>query len=663
MRNIICLALLMVVWVPPSFAATTCDKVSTTYTCHTAEDCGAANIQSTIDEATAGDTIDMTYEGTIDWGQRVIVTGGITLKGPGSKTGDYTTDTGSWPLTINSTYSNTGATDGLIRIVNDDNQKVNRVTGFKFTASANNANAFISTIGKGVGEDSKGAFRIDNNYAVVANASTISRIVYFNGHQGKLSGVIDHNVFGASAEYTYISYYNEQVGSSPDDRCYGYPSYARPIGFGTNDFFFIEDNYFTNLKVAASGGGGRIVVRYNTLTGAVNGSGFVDAHPMGTIGWHATGAVGGEIYKNIITHTNLSNAIDLRGGKWRVWGNVAASGRIQLRLERVTAPGLLEWKACSGAHCCPSIHAEAPTCDIQSPTDANYAACHPLAAQIQNTYLWNNKMAGGSDMPIYRDTETYIAPNVDYWVATTGTTLPGTCTTGSGFWATDTNTMYKCTATDTWTASYAPYTYPHPLRTDAPADETAPTNTEAGNSISADGLTLTLNHTESITKTGDGTIVVTCDGEAAAQSYTSGSGTANLVYTFGAAVTQGQVCTASYTQGGNDLEDAAGNDLATYSGHTIVNGSTVSSGGDTFELSVAVVGGGKVNSSQGGIQCTRDNTPCTKTVDDGTVITFTLVPYNGHNAGVITGTGCGTTTTMSEARSCTVTFPAIYLLN
>jgi len=34
---------------------------------------------------------------------------------------------------------------------------------------------------------------------------------------------------------------------------------------------------------------------------------------------------------------------------------------------------------------------------------------------------------------------------------------------GVGYWATDTNTFYVCTATDTWTQYYQPYTYPHPL--------------------------------------------------------------------------------------------------------------------------------------------------------------------------------------------------------
>jgi hypothetical protein len=59
--------------------------------------------------------------------------------------------------------------------------------------------------------------------------------------------------------------------------------------------------------------------------------------------------------------------------------------------------------------------------------------------------------------------------------------IPTTCTVGHGYWATDqscsnlmgmvganpstpiSGTLYKCTATNTWTAYYTPYSYPHPL--------------------------------------------------------------------------------------------------------------------------------------------------------------------------------------------------------
>jgi len=73
---------------------------------------------------------------------------------------------------------------------------------------------------------------------------------------------------------------------------------------------------------------------------------------------------------------------------------------------------------------------------------------------------------------------------------------PSTCTAGPGgakftsptgsygvaYWATDTSTLYICTATNTWTAVYSPYTYPHPLVSGtAPTSSgpTAPTNLTA----------------------------------------------------------------------------------------------------------------------------------------------------------------------------------------
>jgi len=51
---------------------------------------------------------------------------------------------------------------------------------------------------------------------------------------------------------------------------------------------------------------------------------------------------------------------------------------------------------------------------------------------------------------------------------------PSTCTGGTdpmtsgaapgvGYWATDTNTLYVCNPTNTWTPYYTPYSYPHPL--------------------------------------------------------------------------------------------------------------------------------------------------------------------------------------------------------
>ncbi len=63
---------------------------------------------------------------------------------------------------------------------------------------------------------------------------------------------------------------------------------------------------------------------------------------------------------------------------------------------------------------------------------------------------------------------------------------PTTCTTGVAYWAVDQGSwntsgiagqgqLYKCTATNTWTLAYTPYTYPHPLISGNTAGSPPPT--------------------------------------------------------------------------------------------------------------------------------------------------------------------------------------------
>lgn len=60
---------------------------------------------------------------------------------------------------------------------------------------------------------------------------------------------------------------------------------------------------------------------------------------------------------------------------------------------------------------------------------------------------------------------------------------PTTCTTGVGYFATDQGSwnsagpsgeLFKCTATNTWTLAYTPYTYPHPLESGSSTATTVP---------------------------------------------------------------------------------------------------------------------------------------------------------------------------------------------
>ena len=102
---------------------------------------------------------------------------------------------------------------------------------------------------------------------------------------------------------------------------------------------------------------------------------------------------------------------------------------------------------------------------------------------------WDTNPTSGTRYRIEDDSCDAVAKNSEFWNydssfdGTTGigiglyAAMPATCTTGVGYWATDKggnwNTingtandgcLYKCTATNTWTLYYTPYTYPHPLR-------------------------------------------------------------------------------------------------------------------------------------------------------------------------------------------------------
>ncbi len=103
---------------------------------------------------------------------------------------------------------------------------------------------------------------------------------------------------------------------------------------------------------------------------------------------------------------------------------------------------------------------------------------------LEPIYAWNNKLNGslipvGSVYPTLRENRDYYNQN-DSFDGTNGVGVgvaadrPKTCTPGVAFWATDQGEwdsthpgpdgqLYVCTAPNTWTLYYKPFTYPHPL--------------------------------------------------------------------------------------------------------------------------------------------------------------------------------------------------------
>ncbi len=317
-------------------------------------------------------------------------------------------------------------------------------------------------------------------------------IAIMTGHTAsthRVNGVIDHNTFQGSTHNYPLAIFgagdNDWGGSLQ----------------GTAENLFVEDNVFNyaNENLAASGmdswNGGRLVVRYNSITNA-----RVAVHGV----CHG-GPANLEVYNNTISNTSSDGGYRIihhqGSGEFMVFNNALspASSTMALLYYRSSNPNP---EGCG-------------TCDGSQSEDGNRS---PLATyhgypgyrqpgrtgngSLRPIYLWNNRYsstgneaslsvesAGGTSLLEY-----HIVKNRDYYEAVSksaqtataspfsgtagmgfGTLAnrPTTCTTNSsesgggvGYFATDQGPqgiLYRCSAANTWTVHYQPYTYPHPL--------------------------------------------------------------------------------------------------------------------------------------------------------------------------------------------------------
>lgn len=443
-----------------------------------ATSCSAAAVQSSINAASSGDTIQVPA-GTCSWaGTTVAIPSGldITLKGSGI---DATV--------INSTPGATAVNIMYGR---------SRITGFTWGCGK------IQVDGEN--------WRIDHNKFA---CSSWHEAVLVRGTQRTASpkGLIHHNTF-MNQRVVVIGY---AAIILPDLQ--GSNQWAVAPQFGTDEAVYVEDNTFRYTQFANAvdcNYSGRYVFRFNDVQDAHLEAHSVQAFNRACRKW--------EIYKNTIRQVarDLYFIMFLRGGVGITFANTATGtfgvgpNVVINNIRSCRDPGsgvgkctgTAAWDGNGSGH-------NGWLCrdQIGAGQDAGlWTQTAPPAQSTLPAYFFLNTLNGGNmgvsvlagePCPGGDFNSMHLQANRDYFTSApsfTGATgvgsgplanRPTTCTTGVGYWATDQGTwnrkqaspsgqLYRCTVPNTWSLYYVPYAYPHPLSEDGSptTGPAAPTN-------------------------------------------------------------------------------------------------------------------------------------------------------------------------------------------
>jgi hypothetical protein len=349
-------------------------------------------------------------------------------------------------------------------------------------------------------------------------------------------GVLDHNTVTAGSNsatpFEFINYNNSAwngVGA------YGDNSWTSANSFGTAKTLYLENNSFgagliigeAESAVPNGGeGGGRIAARFNTCDGCFSG---VSNHGTDSNG-RPRGGRQVEFYGNSYICTNTSagcqGGVPVRSGVNIMFGNSLTAGvgswfnaYMNLGAFRAAVIWGPPWNQCNGSAPYDNNSVSPPICIDQpgrsggtllsgwSPTptgwvnqvvDPSYewndSGYNPVFGNVSSSYAgmianrdWYTDNSHGSPQQQTSQTSPFNGSSgVGFG---TLARRPTTCTPRVGYWATDQGNwnqsgnsfgqgnLYVCTATNTWTLYYTPYTYPHPLISgSATVPPSAPTN-------------------------------------------------------------------------------------------------------------------------------------------------------------------------------------------
>lgn len=443
----------------------------------TASDCSATSVRAAISAAANGDTV-IVPPGSCSWsGVSLPNNKKLTLQGAGM---DATIITGDVA------FGNSGS----------------RVTGFTFTGEPN-----VSSNGYG--------FRLDHCRLRRNTWNNIVTVKDYNPSPRVPFGLVDHNDIINGRVNAEGTPYMLNEGNQQ------HALWATPLDLGGPNAVYVEDNTFSTPVPAQSqvaidaNYGGRFVFRYNTVSDGL----FLTAHSSqeggnrGTQSW--------EIYGNDISHNSsaaIYAPIRIRAGTGVAFDN-SVTGRwsdpsILLDNVRSYAPSA-SGGLCNGASRGWDGNEDSsgyPCRDqIGRGPDTQQWSHNPVGTYTQPlvpAFFWSNKNGNNAEVPVsvISWSANHIKLNRDYrtfngsFDGTSGTgcgtpqARPATCVVGVGYWETTqsctnlsgmigaqhtsviSGVLYRCSAPNTWTKFYQPYTYPHPLTQIAasPSELTAP---------------------------------------------------------------------------------------------------------------------------------------------------------------------------------------------
>jgi hypothetical protein len=487
-----------------------------------AASCNTSDVQTAFNKVNASTTIVSIPAGTCDWTTQVTLTvpsgsTKLTIQGQGNTTGSDSlgnpTGYNDQTIIVDEYLSSTAD----LVITTGGTSSFLRVTGLTFQGGNIQSTRNTKYNGFVVIQGSSQNVRFDHNhlnFTPYSPTNPSSGLEFF----GLVYGVMDHNFTQMPVQNTSFRAYN-----SVDS--YGDTAWSQPTAWGTSQALYIENNTINGGAVDDCQYGGRFVARYNTINVNSTLSGYVLGHGTGQSGTGGIGRFRScrlmEIYHNNFNNPYPSTysqygAEEFQAGTGVSWANTVSTGYeyvFTTFVGRNLASGHPQEPPPRGFGYCGNTSSGADSPWDQNSNATTGYACMDVVGRGQGDLLNGkpfpnvlNTVSGAESWPRQRlepvyewlDTcagcvaltfsqeGTQVVANQDYFPyntsfnGTSGTgagllsARPTTCTTnavaypagnspGVGYWATDTNTLYVCTATNTWGTYYQPYTYPHPL--------------------------------------------------------------------------------------------------------------------------------------------------------------------------------------------------------